>query len=152
MAKGKPSKRARPASIGDWKNVLVEIADGIAWVTLNRPEKRNAMSPALNNEMVAVLDAVELADEAGVLVLTGAGDPSSYSDDVLPDVYSGTFSYGYNPGVSSAGARVVVQRKISDDLTATVDYSTGQAIVAESAADWQALAQALSTSRRSAAW
>ncbi|MGB9119965.1 MAG: carboxypeptidase-like regulatory domain-containing protein [Candidatus Angelobacter sp.] len=81
-------------------------------------------------------------------ILTGAGDPSSYSDDVLPDVYSGTFSYGYSPGVSSTGARVVVQRKISDDLTATVDYSTGQAIVSDSAADWQTLAQALSTHRQ----
>jgi hypothetical protein len=81
-------------------------------------------------------------------MLTGAGDPSSYSDDVLPDVYSGTFSYGYAPGLSSTGARVVVQRKISDDLTATVDYSTGQAIVADSPTDWQSLAQALSTSRQ----
>jgi hypothetical protein len=81
-------------------------------------------------------------------ILTGAGDPSSYSDDVLPDVYSGTFSYGYSPGVSSTGARVLVQRKISDDLTATVDYSTGQAIVSDSASDWQTLAQALSTRRQ----
>jgi hypothetical protein len=81
-------------------------------------------------------------------ILTGAGDPSGYSDDVLPDVYSGTFSYGYSPGVSSTGARVVVQRKISDDLTATVDYSTGQAIVSDSASDWQTLAQALSTRRQ----
>ena len=51
-------------------------------------------------------------------ILTGAGDPSSYSNDVLPDVYSGTFSYGYSPGVSSTGARVVVQRNPSDELTA----------------------------------
>jgi hypothetical protein len=43
---------------------------------------------------------------------------------------------------------VVVQRKISDDLTATVDYSTGQAIVADAPTDWQALAQTLSTSRQ----
>jgi hypothetical protein len=93
-------------------------------------------------QLAAFLDHVRNA------VLTGAGDPSSYSDDVLPDVYSGTFSYGYGPGVSSTGARVVVQRKISDDLTATVDYSTGQAIVAEAASDWQALAQTLSTSRQ----
>jgi Carboxypeptidase regulatory-like domain len=95
-----------------------------------------------NLQVAAFLDHVHNA------VLTGAGDPSSYSDDVLPDVYSGTFSYGYNPGVSSAGARVVVQRKISDDLTATVDYSTGQAIVADSPTDWQALAQTLSASRQ----
>jgi hypothetical protein len=87
-------------------------------------------------------------DHVNNAVLTGAGDPSSYSDDVLPDVYSDTFSYGYAPGVSSTGARVVVQRKISDDLTATVDYATGQAIVADSASDWQSLAQSLSTSRQ----
>lgn len=87
-------------------------------------------------------------DHVDNAVLTGAGDPSSYSDDVLPDVYSDTFSYGYAPGVSSTGARVVVQRKISDDLTATVDYATGQAIVADSASDWQSLAQSLSTSRQ----
>ena len=95
-----------------------------------------------NIQVAAFLDHVRNA------VLTGAGDPSSYSDDVLPDVYSGTFSYGYAPGVSSAGARVVVQRKISDDLTATVDYSTGQAVVADAQADWQALAQALGTTRQ----
>lgn len=89
-------------------------------------------------------------DQVHNAILTGAGDPSSYSDDVLPDVYSGTFSYGFSPGVSSTGARVVVQRKLSDDLTATVDYSTGQAIAADSAAEWQALAQALNTSRQHA--
>jgi hypothetical protein len=87
-------------------------------------------------------------DHINNAVLTGAGDPSSYSDDVLPDVYSDTFSYGYGPGVSSTGARVVVQRKISDDLTATLDYATGQAIVADAASDWQNLAQSLSTSRQ----
>jgi hypothetical protein len=95
--------------------------------------------------------SVQLAaffDQVHNAVLTGAGDPSAYSDDVLPDVYSGTFSYGYGPGVSSTGVRVVVQRKISEDLTATVDYATGQAIVAESAAEWQALAQAMSASRQ----
>ncbi len=87
-------------------------------------------------------------DRVRNLVLTGAGDPTSYSDDVLPDVYSGTFSFGYAPGVSSTGARVVVQRKISDDLTATVDYSTGQVVSsADAAALWQTLGQSLGTTR-----
>jgi hypothetical protein len=93
-------------------------------------------------QMAAFLDRVHH------LVLTGAGDPTSYSDDVLPDVYSGTFSFGYAPGISSAGARVVVQRKISDDLTATLDYSTGQVVsAADSSALWQTLAQSLGASR-----
>jgi trans-feruloyl-CoA hydratase/vanillin synthase len=57
-----------------WKTVRVEVADGIAWVTLNRPDKRNAMSPTLNSEMAQVLEALELDSTASVLVLTGAGD------------------------------------------------------------------------------
>jgi trans-feruloyl-CoA hydratase/vanillin synthase len=68
--------------LGDWKNVLVAIEDGIAWVTLNRPEKRNAMNPPLNDDMVEALDAVELEDSAGVLVLTGAGDSFSAGMDL----------------------------------------------------------------------
>ena len=56
------------------KPVTVEFEDGIAWVTLNRPEKRNAMSPTLNRAMTEVLDSLELDERCGVLVLTGAGD------------------------------------------------------------------------------
>ena len=63
-------------------NVLVEIDAGIAWVTLNRPDKRNAMSPALNDEMVRVLDALEIDDGVAVVVLTGAGDSFSAGMDL----------------------------------------------------------------------
>jgi trans-feruloyl-CoA hydratase/vanillin synthase len=59
---------------GRWKTVEVVVEEGIAWVTLNRPEKRNAMSPTLNREMIDVLEAIEVDDDAQVLVLTGAGD------------------------------------------------------------------------------
>jgi len=59
---------------GRWKTVKVDVEEGIAWVTFNRPEKRNAMSPTLNAEMVQVLETLELDGDAKVLVLTGAGD------------------------------------------------------------------------------
>ena len=67
---------------GNWETVLVEIEEGIAWVTLNRPEKRNCMSPKLNNEMTEILDALEVEEEVGVLVLTGAGDSFSAGMDL----------------------------------------------------------------------
>ncbi len=54
--------------------VLVEFDAGIAWVTLNRPEKRNAMSPTLNREMLEVLEELETDSRCGVVVLTGAGE------------------------------------------------------------------------------
>ncbi len=57
-----------------YKTVKVEKENGITWVILNRPEKRNAMSPQLHFEMVDVLIELESDDETKVLVLTGAGD------------------------------------------------------------------------------
>ena len=57
-----------------YETVKVEKEGGITWVILNRPEKRNAMSPQLHFEMVDVLVELESDDETKVLVLTGAGD------------------------------------------------------------------------------
>lgn len=57
-----------------WTTVRVEVEEGIAWVILNRPEKRNAMTPTMNREMREVLEALELDDAIKVLVLTGAGE------------------------------------------------------------------------------
>ena len=67
---------------GRWATVLVEVKDGIAWVTLNRPAKRNAMNPTLNREMIEVLEALEQDPDAGVLVLTGAGESWSAGMDL----------------------------------------------------------------------
>ena len=57
-------------------------------------------------------------------VLTGLGDLTAESGEVLPDSYSGTFSYQGND-FSTRGLRVVLQRKLLSDLTATLDYSYG---------------------------
>ena len=53
--------------------VALTIADGIAWLRFNRPEKRNCMSPSLNRQMKKVLEEIEFRDDVGVLVLTGEG-------------------------------------------------------------------------------
>ncbi|CDM57575.1 MULTISPECIES: p-hydroxycinnamoyl CoA hydratase/lyase [Rhizobium] len=57
----------------DIDTVTWDIADGIAWLRFNRPDKRNAMSPTLNRAMMEALDQLEFRDDVGVLVLTGAG-------------------------------------------------------------------------------
>ena len=53
--------------------ILLDIDGGIALVTFNNPEKRNAISLAMWDGLVAALDAVERDDAVRVLVLTGAG-------------------------------------------------------------------------------
>ena len=62
------------APIPGGKTVLVAFEDGIAWVTLNRPEKRNCINPTIAAEMLQVINALEADKRCQVLVLTGAGD------------------------------------------------------------------------------
>lgn len=57
-----------------YKTVLVEKGDGITWLTLNRPEKRNAMNPQLHFDMYDAVTEHETDPETEVLVITGAGD------------------------------------------------------------------------------
>ncbi|MGH6784257.1 MAG: p-hydroxycinnamoyl CoA hydratase/lyase, partial [Sphingomicrobium sp.] len=75
-----PKSPSEPGPGGN--TVLVEFETGIAWVTMNRPDKRNAISPTLAAEMVQVITALETDDRCGVLVLTGAGDSFSAGMDL----------------------------------------------------------------------
>ena len=56
--------------------------DGITWVYMNRPEKRNAMSPALHEEMDATLAKLETDPDTKVVVITGAGGNFSAGQDL----------------------------------------------------------------------
>ena len=58
------------------------VIDGIAWVSFNRPEKRNCMSPKLNRRMMEVLDELEFREDVGVLVLKGEGTAWSAGMDL----------------------------------------------------------------------
>ncbi len=59
-----------------YKTVKITRSGGITWLYLNRPEKRNAMSPQMHFEMDHALESLEADDETKVLVLTGAGNKS----------------------------------------------------------------------------
>ena len=54
--------------------VLSDLKDGIALVTLNRPDKLNALNYAMIDGLMAVLDAIDIDPGVRAVVLTGAGD------------------------------------------------------------------------------
>ena len=57
-------------------------ASGIAWLSFNRPEKRNCMNPALNRRMAELLDELEFDERVKVLVLKGEGTSWSAGMDL----------------------------------------------------------------------
>jgi len=54
--------------------VLLEKADRVAILTINRPDKMNALSEQVRSELMAALAEIEKDDGLGVVVITGAGD------------------------------------------------------------------------------
>ena len=56
-----------------YQNILYDVANGIATVTLNRPDVFNAMGPAMMQELIDVFDQTDADDAVRVVVVTGAG-------------------------------------------------------------------------------
>ena len=84
-----------------YETVKVEQENGIAWVILNRPDKRNAMSPQLHYDMCDVLDELEHDPQAKVLILTGAGDAWCAGQDLklfFRDLDNSEVNWGILPG------------------------------------------------------
>ncbi len=67
------------------------------------------------------------SDRVADTALTGAGAVTAASGFLLPDVYSGTFTYAGN-ALDTNGVRIVLERKLCSDLTATLDYAYGGAL------------------------
>jgi enoyl-CoA hydratase len=70
--------------------VTLEIRRGAAWITLDRPDKLNAIDAAMIAALLARLDEAEAADQARLVVLRGAGR---------------AFSAGYDLGEGEGGPR-----------------------------------------------
>ncbi len=66
----------------DYETILVETEDGVATITLNRPDKLNAMNRQMMQEVQRVLKAFEADDAIGVIVFTGAGRAFSAGGDI----------------------------------------------------------------------
>ena len=77
------------------------------------------------------LQVAVFSDRVGNTALIGTGEASASGGYLLPDVYSGTFTYAGDT-LRSRGVRVVLQRKLSSDLTATLDYACGDVLTSPS--------------------
>jgi 2-(1,2-epoxy-1,2-dihydrophenyl)acetyl-CoA isomerase len=83
--------------------LLADIKDGVAILTMNRPERRNALTTSMLDALARTLAQVELDDEVGCVVLTGSGDAFSAGGDVK-DMAAGNAGRGWGTSID-AGTR-----------------------------------------------
>src|SRR5258707_5245441 len=70
------ARRAAPGgrrTLMGYSTILVDRADGVATITLNRPEARNALDLVMRRELLTALDDLEAEAATRVVILTGAG-------------------------------------------------------------------------------
>ena len=61
-------------SLADFSDIKFELYEGVAKITINRPEVYNAFRPETNNQMLKAMDVCRERNDIDVVVFTGAGD------------------------------------------------------------------------------
>ena len=95
--------------------VLTEVADGVAVITINRPEARNAVNGAVAKGIAGALDEFDARKDVSVLVLTGAGGTFSAGMDLKG------FLTGDSPLAEGRGFGGIVERPPAKPIIAAVE-------------------------------
>jgi len=95
--------------------ILTEVSDGIAVITINRPEARNAVNGAVARGIAAAVAEFDASGDVRVLVLTGAGGTFSAGMDLKG------FLAGDAPTAGDRGFGGIVQRPPSKPTIAAVE-------------------------------
>jgi enoyl-CoA hydratase len=94
----------------EYEDILYDVRDHVATITLNRPHKLNSWTDRLLNEWRHAMDQAEANDDVRVLVLTGAGTKAfSTGFDISPEAGR---EGGSQAGRSAEEARISMQRSI----------------------------------------
>jgi enoyl-CoA hydratase/carnithine racemase len=91
--------------MADYETLLYSLSDGIATVTLNRPERMNCATLGMMKDLLKVIDRTDADDEVKAVVVTGAGDRAFCAGADLSSASTATFDYAAR---SDQGERPVV--------------------------------------------
>lgn len=95
--------------------VLTDVSDGVAVITINRPEARNAVNGEVARGIAAAVDDLDARKDVQVLILTGAGGTFSAGMDLKG------FLSGDSPAFEDRGFGGLVQRPPAKPLIAAVE-------------------------------
>jgi enoyl-CoA hydratase len=95
--------------------VLTDVSDGVAVITINRPEARNAVNGEVARGIAEAVDAADTSKDVQVLILTGAGGTFSAGMDLKG------FLAGDSPAFGDRGFGGIVQRPPVKPVIAAVE-------------------------------
>lgn len=103
--------------------IIYEKKGHVAWITLNRPEARNAQSPSLRAELVRALELGRDDEEVWVMVITGAGEKAFSAGGDVVDFPQNPVDFMEKIGMQVKGKKrpIEVVREIPKPIIAMVN-------------------------------
>jgi enoyl-CoA hydratase/carnithine racemase len=102
----------------DYEEIRYQLTDGVATITLHRPDKLNAFTPTMMGELITAFDVADADDDVRVVVVTGAGrafcagaDLSRGGDTFDPRVRGGSRDEAPRDGGGRVSLRIYQMRK-----------------------------------------
>ena len=129
--------------------VLLETRDGVRTISLNRPERLNALTDELANAMIAAIEAADRDDDVNVIVITGAGrgfcaglDLQKRLEDQRNGVVRATTRFQRQDDTGWVGRQALVMRNASKPVVAAINGpAAGAGLSIALAADVRVMAQ-----------
>lgn len=106
-----------------YQTLLLERADGVAKVTLNRPEALNALNSVLLGELSALLDALAADDAIGCVVLTGSAKAFAAGADIK-EMSSKSYADMFKADFFTGPARAITEFR-KPIIAAVAGYALG---------------------------
>ena len=99
-------------SDADFKTIKLDIEEGIATLTLHRPEKMNAFTGLMMKEMISAFDITDADDEVKAVIITGSGDRAFCAG---ADLSEGAKTFDYEARAASGEIARVSEEDIQRD-------------------------------------
>lgn len=81
--------------MSNYTQILYEVENGVATITLHRPDKMNAFTATMMNEMISAFDEIDADDDVRAVIVTGHGDRAFCAGaDLTPDDGKHVFASG----------------------------------------------------------
>jgi len=114
-------------SVGEFSDILYLQAEGIAKITINRPEVRNAFRPQTVKELMQAFQMAHLDDTVGAVILTGAGDLAfcSGGDQKVRGDDGGYHDEGGTPHLNVLDLQMQIRRLPKPVVAMVAGYAIG---------------------------
>ena len=109
----------------DGTNILKEINEGVALVTINRPESLNALNSQLLSELECALYQIERDQGVQVVVITGAGDKAFVAGADIKEMAAMTSYQGHQFALQGQRLMLMMEKMTKPVIAAVNGYALG---------------------------